>query len=73
MADLDVRLACPECGHITVERMPLDRCVFFYECVGCRTVLRPAAGDCCVYCSYGDKRCPFVQDGTPCPDGPCEC
>lgn len=49
--------------------MPIDRCVFFYECRACLSLLRPKFGDCCVYCSYADKRCPFVQDESPCPDG----
>ena len=48
--------------------MPTDQCVFFYECPHCHTVLKPKPGDCCVYCSYGDKRCPFVQDDVSCPD-----
>jgi len=48
--------------------MPTDQCVFFYECPHCKTVLRPKPGDCCVFCSYGDKRCPFVQDDIVCPD-----
>jgi hypothetical protein len=47
--------------------MPTDRCVVFYECDGCHTVLRPKPGDCCVFCSYADKRCPFVQDSCECP------
>ena len=69
MADLNVRITCPECGHVAAETMPMDRCVFFWECVACRVVVRPKDGDCCVFCSYGDKRCPFVQDGTDCPSG----
>ena len=60
-------ITCPACGHAAIETMPLDRCVFFYECTACRTVLKPKPGDCCVYCSYGDQRCPFVQDNHPCP------
>lgn len=68
MADLNVTLTCPACGHSAVETMPLDRCVYFYDCKGCGVVLKPKPGDCCVYCSYGDKRCPFVQDDCPCPD-----
>jgi hypothetical protein len=67
MADLAVTMTCPECRHVEVETMPADRCVFFWECPGCRALVRPKAGDCCVYCSYGDRRCPFVQDGRPCP------
>ncbi len=67
MADLDVRLTCPSCGHVAVDTMPEDRCVIAYTCDGCGTVLRPKPGDCCVYCSYGDVRCPSVQDARPCP------
>ncbi len=33
-------------------------CQFFYECVNCKTVLRPKDGDCCVYCSHGTVRSP---------------
>jgi hypothetical protein len=68
MADLSVMLTCPDCGMATAETMPLDRCVFFFECPNCHAVLKPKQGDCCVYCSYGDKRCPFIQDAIPCPD-----
>jgi len=70
MADLTVRLTCLDCRHVSQATMPTDQCIFFYECPNCRTVLRPKPGDCCVFCSYGDKRCPFVQDDVPCPDQP---
>ena len=47
--------------------MPTDSCQWFYECQGCKTVLRPLAGDCCVFCSYGTHKCPPIQaDGTSC-------
>lgn len=69
MADLHVTITCPECGRATSDTMPLDRCVFFFECPACGVVLKPKPGDCCVYCSYGDTHCPFVQDERPCPDG----
>jgi len=68
MADLSVALTCPACGAVSSAAMPIAACVYFYECPGCRAILRPKPGDCCVFCSYGDKRCPFVQDGVPCPD-----
>ena len=55
-------LTCPECGHATRERMPGDACQFLFECPGCRTLLRPLSGDCCVFCSYGDAPCPPVQE-----------
>jgi transcription elongation factor Elf1 len=54
-------LTCPECGHVSVATMPTDACIYFYECVACGTVLRPKAGDCCVFCSYGSVPCPPIQ------------
>ena len=65
---LESTLTCPECGHVKTETMPVDACQWFYECEQCHVVLKPKPGDCCVYCSYGDKRCPFIQDDCPCPD-----
>lgn len=58
---LDSVLTCPQCGHVKAEVMPTDACQFFYECEQCKTVLRPQAGDCCVFCSYGSVKCPPVQ------------
>jgi hypothetical protein len=55
------RLTCPECGHESVETMPTNACVYFYECLGCGTLLRPKTGDCCVFCSFADTRCPPRQ------------
>lgn len=52
---------CPRCGHASRETMPTDACVFFHECIGCHALLRPQAGDCCVFCSYGSVPCPPVQ------------
>jgi hypothetical protein len=60
-AILESMLACPQCGHSTLEEMPLDSCRFFHECVQCHTLMRPKAGDCCVFCSYGSVKCPPVQ------------
>lgn len=55
-------LTCPHCGHQTTETMPTEACQFFYDCVGCGAVLRPKAGDCCVFCSYGSEPCPPIQE-----------
>jgi hypothetical protein len=46
--------------------MPTDACLFFHECAGCHALLRPEAGDCCVFCSYGSVPCPPVQAGATC-------
>ena len=67
MAVLQSTVTCPHCGHRATETMPTDRCQFFYQCRQCGVELRPKPGDCCVFCSYGDRRCPFVQDDVPCP------
>lgn len=55
-------ITCPLCHHAAEEEMPLDRCLYFYECLGCDVVLRPAPGDCCVFCSYADLPCPSKQN-----------
>jgi len=60
-AVLDSVLTCPHCGHAKAEGMPTDACQFFYECEHCKAMLRPKAGDCCVFCSYGSVKCPPVQ------------
>ncbi len=54
-------LMCPDCGYQKEETMPSNACQFFYECEGCKHVLKPKQGDCCVYCSYGTVKCPTVQ------------
>lgn len=59
--DLESVLTCPRCGFSKRETMPLDACQFFYECTNCGALLRPRAGDCCVFCSYGSVPCPPIQ------------
>jgi hypothetical protein len=59
-------ITCPACGHVETETMPTDACQRFYDCKGCRTLLRPKPGDCCVFCSYGTVSCPPVQCGETC-------
>ena len=51
-------LTCPECRAKTTSTMPEDACVFFFECPTCKVLLRPLPGDCCVFCSFGDHKCP---------------
>lgn len=54
-------VTCPACGVRTTETMPSDACQLLYDCPACSAVLKPEAGDCCVFCSYGDTPCPPVQ------------
>ncbi|MGH6951185.1 MAG: GDCCVxC domain-containing (seleno)protein [Vitreimonas sp.] len=63
MPKLQSTITCPLCGHTRVETMPTDACQYFYDCARCGAVLRPKPGDCCVFCSYGDVKCPPVQAG----------
>ncbi len=46
--------------------MPVNACQYFYECRKCGAVLKPLAGDCCVFCSYGSVKCPPIQNGESC-------
>jgi hypothetical protein len=56
-------ITCQKCGFQKNETMPTDACQFFYECENCKQVLKPLAGDCCVFCSYGTVKCPPIQLG----------
>ncbi|HXD06299.1 MAG TPA: GDCCVxC domain-containing (seleno)protein [Burkholderiaceae bacterium] len=57
-------ITCPACGHAKTETMPTDACQWHYECESCRTLLRPKPGDCCVFCSYGNVKCPPMQESA---------
>ena len=63
---LESTVTCPQCGHVETETMPRNACQFFYECKRCGVLLKPLAGDCCIFCSYGTVRCPPVQTGGDC-------
>ena len=56
-------ITCPNCGFRKTELMELNSCQFFYECIKCKSSLKPREGDCCVFCSYGDVKCPPIQRG----------
>lgn len=58
---LQSTLTCPRCAHQASEIMPIAACQFFYDCKECGALLRPKAGDCCVFCSYGSVQCPPKQ------------
>lgn len=54
-------LTCPSCRNREVRDMPEDACVYFYRCPACGVTSKPRAGDCCIFCSYGDTPCPPMQ------------
>ena len=58
---LESILRCPKCGNEKLEAMATDFCQYFYECTSCHALLRPTAGDCCVFCSFGSVKCPPIQ------------
>ncbi|MCK5359095.1 MAG: hypothetical protein KAJ95_00630 [Gammaproteobacteria bacterium] len=60
--ELKSELTCPQCGHKSIETMPTDNCLYYYDCQGCGTLLKPTQGDCCVFCSYGTVPCPPIQE-----------
>jgi len=62
MPELYSTITCPNCGHRETELMPVDACQIFYQCRKCGEILKPKQGDCCVFCSYGDVKCPPMQD-----------
>lgn len=58
---LESVITCPKCGSKQLERMPQNECLYFYNCRSCGAHLSPNAGDCCVFCSFGDVCCPSMQ------------
>lgn len=55
-------LICPKCKTKHKEEMPTDACQFFYKCNVCGEMLKPKEGECCVFCSYADSKCPPEQE-----------
>ncbi|WP_334019012.1 GDCCVxC domain-containing (seleno)protein [Alteromonas sp. S015] len=64
--ELESKITCPECAFSKVETMPTNACQWYYECEGCKALLKPLIGDCCVYCSFGTVKCPPIQEGSSC-------
>lgn len=54
-------ITCPKCGHKEIEKLPTEVCQLFYSCKKCGYEMHPKDGDCCVFCSYGDHKCPSKQ------------
>lgn len=54
-------LTCPKCGHKQVGSISNTSCVPFYVCESCKEIIKAKSEDCCVFCSYADKRCPLKK------------
>ncbi len=63
MTSLYSEITCPKCGHKKTEKLPTDVCMIKYTCEKCKTDLFPKKGDCCVFCTHGDHKCPSKQEG----------
>lgn len=59
--NIDTIITCPYCGKKKEEKMSTNSCQYFYKCSNCNKIIKPKKGDCCVYCSYADKKCPIKQ------------
>lgn len=64
-------LACPQCGHKQEGEIPTKACVPFYVCKGCRKTIQAKWKECCVFCSYADKKCPVKSGKSGCEGGVC--
>ena len=55
------KLTCPECGaHQEVEMLALESSRI-YECETCNELIQTNEGECCIYCQYGEVKCPNEQ------------
>ncbi len=54
-------LTCPKCQAKQTVKMPTNACQHFYKCQKCSEMLKPKIGDCCVFCSYANSKCPPKQ------------
>jgi hypothetical protein len=58
---LHSEISCPKCAFKKTELLPTEICLLKYTCSACRYEMIPKEGDCCVFCTYGDVKCPSKQ------------
>ena len=54
-------IQCPNCGHKEEMDMPDYVCVRVFRCSSCQEIVHPKEGDCCVFCSFAEDKCPAKQ------------
>jgi hypothetical protein len=54
-------MTCPHCGASYEVEMPTEFCQILMLCPKCGEKITPLEGDCCIFCSYADKKCPPKQ------------
>ena len=62
MVETKAKLTCPHCGSSYETEMPMEFCQIALECPKCGKVIDRKEVDCCVFCSYADKKCPSMQE-----------
>jgi hypothetical protein len=50
-------LTCPFCGFREKLAIPDNYCLILHRCANCNMRIRPAPGDCCIFCTHGDALC----------------
>ena len=62
MVETKATITCPHCGNNEELEMPTNFCQIIYKCPNCGKTLTPKEEDCCVFCSYADKKRPPIQE-----------
>ncbi len=62
MIDTKTILTCPYCGGSYEIEMPTQYCQIALDCPECGKKIERKETDCCVFCSYADKKCPSMQE-----------
>ena len=55
-------ITCPKCGFTSIEELPTEVCLLAHDCDSCGHTMRPVSGDCCVFCTHGEVKCPSMQE-----------
>ncbi|MEZ4924249.1 MAG: GDCCVxC domain-containing (seleno)protein [Crocinitomicaceae bacterium] len=55
-------VTCPSCKHQFKEKLPTEYCLLALDCDSCGETMHPKNGDCCVFCTHGDVKCPSMQE-----------
>jgi hypothetical protein len=54
---MEVTIKCPKCGADINIEVPKNACVAVAKCEKCGEQLCTKKGECCVICSYSEKKC----------------
>lgn len=55
------KLTCPECASSQNVEMLESGYSYAYQCDNCSEIIEKKEESCCVYCSYGEVKCPSQQ------------